>query len=230
MARTMAVSLPPRDLRWGGSRLDDDRLYVGSAVRLAVSVGRLVGLNDRSRVLDIGCGAGRLLIGIAASGAYLGRYVGVDTFKPAVDWAARALVAPWVEFRAVETFNARYNETAPRPTTVGFLPFVDGEFDQVVLHSVFSHMTVDDVALYLAETARLLEPGGRAYCTAFVEDDVPEWTENPEDYGGPWRRPLHCVRINRQAFERLVAAAGLVVLECDRRTGPEQQTRYALAK
>ena len=41
-------------------------------------------------------------------------------------------------------------------------PYEDGEFDVVVLTSVFTHMLPDDVAHYLDEIARVLKPGGRA--------------------------------------------------------------------
>jgi SAM-dependent methyltransferase len=220
-------TLPPPGLRWGGPRLKNDRAYVNSATGLATNVQRLAGLTPETHLLDIGCGPGRLLIGLDAVGP-VARYVGVDTHQHVVEWAARHLGGPGVEFHFVPVFNERYNPSSARPEEPGFLPFEDSEFDAACLHSVFSHMRVPDIALYLTELARLLRHGGRAYATAFVEDGVPDGTENPSDYGGPWSGPLHCVRLNRALFERLVADAGLAVDGFERRS--HRQSRYGLVK
>jgi SAM-dependent methyltransferase len=220
-------TLPPPKLRWGGLRLKDDRAYVNSATILATNVQRLAGLTPEAHLLDVGCGPGRLLIGLDLV-APVARYVGVDTHQDVVAWAARHLGGPGVEFHLALLFNERYNTSGRRPEQPGFLPFEDGEFDAACLHSVFSHMRVPDIALYLTELSRLLPQGGRAYATAFVEDGVPDETENPSDYGGPWSGPLHCVRLNRALFERLVADAGLAVDGFEYR--PHRQSRYGLVK
>ena len=55
-----------------------------------------------------------------------------------------------------------------------------------------------------ASIAEILAPQGRALMTAFVENDVPDWEENPTDYRKlPWKGRLHCVRFDRRFFEDL---------------------------
>jgi SAM-dependent methyltransferase len=221
--------LPPPRLRWGPTSLKDDRRFLRSAHRLASDIDRLVGLSPTSRLVDVGCGPGRLVYGIGElSVGSVARYVGVDTNDAVIDWAVEHLARPGVEFHKIDMFNERYNPTAARVEAAGFLPFADEVFDRVSLHSVFSHMRLRDIALYLREVARLLISGGRAYCSAFVENGVPEWTENPDDYGGPWSGPLHCTRLSRGAFDRLVADAGMTVIRFEHRPG--KQSFYGLQK
>jgi SAM-dependent methyltransferase len=221
------VTLPPPSLRWGIRRLKDDQEYIDSAVELAVAVSTLAHLSAHSSLVDIGCGPGRLLIGLDTVGR-VGHYVGVDTNAEVIDWASKNLSGPGVEFHEVPVFNERYNPNGGRPEQTGFLPFDDGQFDAACLHSVFTHMRLPTIVLYLAELERILRPGGRAYVSAFAEDGVPDETENPDDYGGPWSGPLHCVRLNRGVFDELVVAAGLTVDTFQHK--PTHQSRYGLLK
>jgi SAM-dependent methyltransferase len=99
-------------------------------------------------VLEVGCGTGRLAAALAERGA---RVWGVD---PSAEMLARA-----------RTLAGR---------TVGFkqgraeaLPFKDGWFERVVLRLVV-HLV--DRPRALAETARVLAPGGRAAIATFVPE------------------------------------------------------------
>ena len=73
-------------------------------------------------------------------------------------------------------------------------------------------MTSEDTGAYLKEIARILAPGGRCFCTAFIEENAPDWQENPPEYIMQWKRPLHCARFSRDHFDSLAAAAGLSVI------------------
>lgn len=91
------------------------------------------------RTLDLGCGEGRVGRVLMSLGH---RVAGVD--------ASAALVA-----------LAAGHET-PEPAVVADatgLPFADGTFDLVVAYMVFHD--IDDMPRAVAETARVLEPGGR---------------------------------------------------------------------
>ena len=61
------------------------------------------------------------------------------------------------------------------------IPISDRQFDIIYLFSVFSHMTSDEVQLYMGEFQRLLAPSGKMFLTAFVEEAVPDMTINPKD-------------------------------------------------
>lgn len=220
------VGLPPSRLRTGGAHFKDDNDYVVSAVREVDRLVSLVGLNRDSRLLDFGCGAGRLGIGIAERLGDIALYHGLDV-QPELIWWARRHVgrAGRFEFIHVDNVNARYN---PAGVANSRIP-LDGEaaYDVFYSYSVFSHMRLPDVRAYLAEAARLLRPGGYAVFTAFVEGDVPEDTENPVGYGPlTWRGDLHCVRFNREIFNDAVRRAGLDIVHFEYGDETDGQSFY----
>ncbi len=207
------LRLPPRELGRHGPK--DDADYVRGAQANVERAAEHAGLNADSRVLDIGCGAGRFLIGMLATYGRVNRYVGMDVRRHAVDWCSEHLADPAkgdIEFVWLDLANTRYNRHGD-PIAEGALPVDDGAFDVIVLFSVFSHMTPGDTEAYLREIRRALAPGGRCYCTAFVEDGVPDWQENPADYHRDWKGPLHCTRFNRGFFDAMVERSGLRIEE-----------------
>jgi SAM-dependent methyltransferase len=221
------VPLPPRVYRMGGKHFRSNGAFVQSA---RAEIGRLqssIGLNRDSRLLDWGCGAGRLGIGVAEVLGRIDLYHGVDIQAPLVEWAKRHLgTRPGFEFTHVDLANPRYN---PSGSVERRIPCADSDYDGFYAYSVFSHLMGDDSAAYLKEVARLLKPGGRAFVTAFVEDDVPDQEENPAGYGPlQWSGPLHCVRFNRRFFDAMVADAGLTVVDLTHGQETDGQSLYIL--
>jgi SAM-dependent methyltransferase len=100
-------------------------------------------------VLDIGCGTGRLLLGWHADDASR-RLAGTDLNAELIAWACANLAraAAW-----------EVNGLEPP------LPHADGSFDLVLLSSVLTHLSLASQKAWLAETHRLLAPGGRALVT-----------------------------------------------------------------
>jgi len=206
------VRLPPSELRAGGEHFKDDNDYLASALREVDRLTSLTGLNRASRLIDFGCGAGRLGVGIAERLGDIALYHGVDVQPELIKWARRHLgQAGRFKFIHIDDANARYN---PAGLASSRIPLAgDATYDVFYAYSVFSHMRLSDVRSYLVEAARLLRPGGHAVFTAFVEDDVPDEVENPVGYGPlTWRGALHCVRFNRGLFDGLVRQAGFDVV------------------
>lgn len=234
----LALPLPPAELRWGGPRYTDDEWYLRSAdVAAEVLVSRC-GLSPDSRLLDIGCGQGRALIGVLRRLGRIAEYAGVDVHGPSIDWA-REQLAPAVpgtaaRFVLIDVANERYRPDGAALRTDGrTLPVPDAGaghpgFDVVNAYSVFSHMRLADIAVYLAEIARVLASGGRVFVTAFVELGVPDEEENPAGYVRDWSGPLHCVRLNRHRFERLAHDAGLDVRGFAHAHTTDGQSSYVL--
>ena len=97
------------------------------------------------RWLDFGCGCGRVVRGLLRDGR-IGRGVeiaGVDVDRPAVAWCRRHL-------------PGRFEAGAELPP----LAFPDRSFDLIYAVSVFTHLDEPRQDAWLAETARLLRPGG----------------------------------------------------------------------
>ncbi len=220
--------LPPPHLRMGGVHFRSDAKFRAGAVRDARRLVRRVGLGPDSRVLDWGCGAGRLAVGIKLELGQVGDYHGVDVQPELLTWAADNLSDEHTRFTLVDQRNARYN---PDGATTFEIPSGDGSVDVFYAYSVFSHMVTEDVAGYSRTIARILAPTGRAFLTAFVEDGVPDCEENPEGYLElAWKGPLHCVRFDRPFFERLLFDAGLGVEEYVHGKETDGQSLYILRR
>jgi SAM-dependent methyltransferase len=100
-------------------------------------------LEDR-KILDVGCGSGRLLVRLLLLGARAENLAGVDLLEHEVE-KARAL-APHIDFRVVDATG---------------LPFDDASFDLVSTFLIFSSMRADETRqAAAAEIRRVLRPGG----------------------------------------------------------------------
>jgi SAM-dependent methyltransferase len=199
------VPLPPRAFRMGGKHFLDDGEFVQAGRR---DVARLAehGLTQESRILDWGCGAGRLAIGLIETWGTIARYDGIDVQRDLVDWASRHVARGSIRFELVHNRNARYNRGGSPERAI---PGEDASYDALYGYSVLSHMDSQELTAYLTEIRRLLNPTGFAWLTAFVEDGVPDESENPEGYGPiPWEGAHHCVRFSRDFFESAVRQAG----------------------
>jgi cyclopropane fatty-acyl-phospholipid synthase-like methyltransferase len=224
----MHLPLPPAEMRWGGPRYRDDEVYITSGVRNARMLQAECGIGPDCRILDIGCGQGRLLNGLLNCFGRIQRYVGIDVHEPSIRWLQEnvAPVAPFAAFHHVPVRNERYN-----PKGWGKLTDLDfpEPFDYVTLFSVFSHMRLNDITNYLAFIRSVLAYDGKVFLTAFVEDDVPIETENPEGYHQKWSGALHCVRLNRQEFEQRTRRAGLQIELFRHRAEHTIQSSYVLS-
>jgi ubiquinone/menaquinone biosynthesis C-methylase UbiE len=128
------------------------------------------GLKPGHRVLDLGCGPGRLAVALSGYLDDRGSYVGLDVSRDAIDICDRWIGAklPRFEFVWADVFNARYNKAAgPRATEYRF-PFEDGSFDFVFSNSLFTHLLPADARHYVCEIGRVLKRGGRTLNTIFL--------------------------------------------------------------
>lgn len=95
------------------------------------------------RVLDFGCGAGRLMRQFAAE-AEVAEFTGCDIHGASIDWLQQNLCPPFVAFQCSE------EPVLPQP---------DGYFDLIYAISVYTHLT-DNWAGWLLEHHRVLAEGG----------------------------------------------------------------------
>lgn len=197
-------------LKRSNEGLSDDRAYLNSIVAQIEPISELI---SSRRILDFGCGQGRLLLGLRFMNLPFHSYSGVDVDARSIAWCCKYL-ADGDEQLSFLWYNARNDRYNPAGRERTLMPYPSGSSDFVFSNSVFSHLDADDSQFYLGEIARILETGGRAYITAFIEDDVESCSINPPDYG--IRRettPLHRVRFDRKFFFEMVGAAGLLVDE-----------------
>jgi SAM-dependent methyltransferase len=207
---------------------DTPEKFYSSACEEADRIAWDIGLNDATTILDIGCGVGRLPIGLLARGAAFAFYLGIDVAKDRVEWCANNLAPrdPRLHYQAFDMHNARYNPGGQGALDLAVPP---GSIDIVYVYSVFSHLIEADIRTYLDLIAKVLRPAGVGFVTMFVADGVPPMTENPAGFGPcEWSGPLHCVLYNRGYWYAMVEAAGLKILRELPHVNVDQQTGYFL--
>lgn len=120
-------------------------------------------------VLDFGCGCGRIGRQFIQQKPRPERYEGLDLHAGMIRWASENLApqAPGFRFAHHDVFYPGFNPGDDKPMHER-LPFGDAEFSFIVSISVFTHLIQDQAEAYLAEMARVLEPGGVLLCTWFL--------------------------------------------------------------
>ncbi len=226
------VHLPPRHMRLCGPRFRDDEVFLSSAIREAERLIEWCGLTSGSRLLDIGCGPGRLATGVLKRLGGVEDYHGVDVKRDVIEWCQRHIARRDDRFRFtfIDVANVRYNPGGADLDRGFRLPAGDQSTDVINLYSVFSHMTSDHIQVYLREFRRVLRPAGRIFLTAFVEEQVSAEEVNPPDYRREWSGALHCVRYERAHFERMLGTAGMTVLRFEYGQETDGQSAYYLGK
>lgn len=130
----------------------------------------LAGLQRDERVLDVGCGIGRMAVPLTHYLSSEGEYHGFDIVRYGIKWCRRHISSrfPNFHFDHVDVHNKRYNKRGRLRASEVVFPFAEEYFDFVFLTSVFTHMLPSGVERYLSEIERVLRRGGRCLITFFL--------------------------------------------------------------
>ena len=225
------TSLPSKYLRFCGNEFQNDAYYLASAQEEANRLVEYCGLTLNTRVLDVGCGTGRLPIGILDRVGETQAYRGVDVGRRSIYWCQRYLQRqhPTFQFLHLDLYHPHYNPNGiPLDSRFRF-PFNNEAFHIIYLYSVFSHMSQEEVRFYLKEFQRMLSPNGMVFLTAFIEEDVPDMSVNPEGYRMRWNQELHCVRYDRTFFTTLLAESGFCIVRFEYEQATDGQSALYLS-
>lgn len=131
------------------------------------------GLQPQHRVLDIGCGVGRVAIPLTHVIASQGSYDGFDIVKRWVRWCRNNITKahPNFRFKHANIYNSHYNRSGVTASQFRF-PYDDATFDFAFATSLFTHLDIDSARHYLREAHRVLKPGGVLVATFFFWDDA----------------------------------------------------------
>lgn len=223
--------IPSPDKRWCGPEFKDDSFYLKSAEREATRLIDHFHCTRKSRVLDVGCGQGRLPIGILRVIGQID-YTGVDVHEKSIVWCKRYIERHYssFKFKHLNLYNERYNKHGIRVDENFRFEMEPKCVDVIYLFSVFSHTSEEDMRAYLNEFSRILDEGGRIFFTTFVEENVPNISINPENYRLKCNGPLHVVRYEKDYLFSLLDETGYSVLEFAHGTEADGQSAIYLGK
>jgi SAM-dependent methyltransferase len=171
------LPLPPEEIRFVGR---GDFEEVGERVfRQLVEFG---GLKPYHRVLDGGCGVGR--VARPLSGYLTDGYDGFDIQPLAIEWCQKNITSRFPNFRftLADVYNGRYNPQGTQDASEYHFPYPSDSFDFAFFASVFTHMLPAEMENYIRETARVLKKGGRIFATYFLINEESEELM-PKGYG-----------------------------------------------
>jgi ubiquinone/menaquinone biosynthesis C-methylase UbiE len=157
--------IPPRSITFIG---DGDYKAIGMEFKnLFITYG---GLKADDRILDVGCGLGRMAVPLTDFVCKPGRYQGFDVVKSAVVWAEKNIATrfPLFSFHHANVINKHYNPDGEYEASAYRFEFPDDTLDFIFLTSVFTHMFPRDLEHYLAEISRVLKPGKTCFITFFL--------------------------------------------------------------
>ncbi|MCD6726851.1 MAG: class I SAM-dependent methyltransferase [Solirubrobacteraceae bacterium] len=159
--------VPPHRLRAHGG----DFVAVGD--ELLSRLVPLAKLRPDDRVLEVGCGAGRLARPLADCLGPGGSYDGLGTGPEALAWCRYAYRdRPDFAFTLVEAEERHPLAGAAGDVPNVRLPFADGAFDLVIAAGVVERLAEDRIRILLGEARRVLAVDGRLFATAYLLDDV----------------------------------------------------------
>ncbi len=133
----------------------------------------LGGLKPDEKVLDVGCGIGRMAVPLTGYLKDGGSYEGIDIVADGIRWCRKNITPrfPHFHFQTADIFNKYYNPAGKYMAAEYRFPYQDESFDFIFLTSVFTHILRPDMENYVSEIKRVLKKGGRCLITFFLLND-----------------------------------------------------------
>ncbi len=153
------LALPPRRLRVRVIAQTDPEVFIASGASNCRQIAELaeangLAIDEVARVLDFGCGCGRV-------SRHWAGYAGLEIHGSDHD----AELVAWVD-EHLPFVAGNVNDLAPP------LPYADGHFGLVYAISVFTHLTKDLGEAWMRELHRVIRPGGLLLFSVLAERNL----------------------------------------------------------
>lgn len=151
-------------------KISEEFVKVGDGI-----VGRMIRegfISSEHKVLDVGCGLGRLARPLTK---YLttGTYSGLDITKSSIDWCKNNYSEfSNFSFSFADIYSTTYNTTSSMRASQFVFPYPDECFDFVWSTSLFTHMLIDEVDRYLGQMSRVMKVGSHCWNTYLLLNEV----------------------------------------------------------
>jgi ubiquinone/menaquinone biosynthesis C-methylase UbiE len=130
------------------------------------------GLKKTDKVLDVGCGIGRMAVPLTGFLDQSSAYEGFDIVPEGIRWCQKNITPKFKNFHFVQAniYNKNYNPGGRLKATEFRFPYEDRQFDFIFLTSVFTHMVPVEIEHYFSEISRVLKQNGTCLITFFLEN------------------------------------------------------------
>jgi ubiquinone/menaquinone biosynthesis C-methylase UbiE len=157
--------VPPDEINFVGA--GNFKVIGDEFLRYFVELG---GLQPHERVLDVGCGIGRMALPLTQYLNERGSYEGFDVVPLGIDWCQKKYPPLFASFRfqLADIYNKHYTPNGRYRSDCFRFPYPTNSFDFVFLTSVFTHLLPKDMENYIYEIARVLKMNGRCLITYFL--------------------------------------------------------------
>lgn len=165
--------IPDKQIRnWVGP-FDDKEWYFNLGKEQAEKIIQWLSIKPENKILDLGCGCGRIAIHFLNYLNNQSKYIGIDNNEDLISYCRNniSVINDNFQFYHIDVYNGAYSKKGKLKAQEVILPLEDESVDIIIMWSVFTHMYLKDINSYLKEIHRVLKKGGKFIASLNLYND-----------------------------------------------------------